>query len=376
VKAVGKFKALTAGKRPPVMSSILGDNDQGRFSLPPAQLSKNHSTTPGMERSKSLNADDRKATETALVAEGVHRDLVAKYTSEDQPQGNKRKPLNKLAMPAIRAESDEEDNVALARLAITLDKMTGEANLPPFRSSVSHARTTDDIGRRGHARDPLEEQLYLRIGPSTFSGHSISENESDSFGDDIYMVSESPGAADVDIYETAYRDEIERILAQAQQQEEVEPQVYLTRRVDEKLLQLSGLAGKLMAHGEEAKSQIKDYTQFGVRKARVTEVSRALREAARDEYVKRRQERKAWIEAAKVEKAEKAKATDPNQADPPVDTAESKTVESPGPISPKQLETTNSWKMRAVDRGRQAKTSVRELMGAVKKGRKSKDDET
>lgn len=321
-------------------------------------------------RSKSLNTDDRKAAETALVAEGVHRDLSGKYNSAEQQQKIKRKPLARLATPTTRVESDDEDDVALARLATNYNRTAEENELPPFRSSVYHARTIDDIGRRGHAHDPLEDQLYLRIGPSTFAGHSTAETDSDSFGDDVYMVSESPGAADVDIYETAYRDEIERILARAQEQDK-EPQVYLTRRVDEKLLQLSGLAGKLMAHGEEAKSQFKDYTQFTARKARVTEVSRALREAARAEYERRRQERKAWIEAAK---AEKAKDANQNQS-PPVDTAQPKILESPGPVTPK-LESTNSWKARAVDRGRHAKTSVLGLMDMVKKSRKSKDDVT
>lgn len=104
-------------------------------------------------------------------------------------------------------------------------------------------------GTRGHARDPLEEDFpYLFIGPSTYTGST----EHDSFAEDsapIFaepestdpdpvldldpdeptpIVSESPGAAEFDIYETAYRQELERI--------EIDtpgagPKVYLTRRV-------------------------------------------------------------------------------------------------------------------------------------------------
>lgn len=349
------------------MSSILGDSGEGRFSLPPTQLDAGKKLQHGMEhRSQSLNLDDRKATESALVAEGVHRDFSVKFGPETTS------PLANVTTRDSNSDSgDDEYGVALTRLQTAFNKAVGPNELPPFRSSVYHARTTDDVGRRGHAHDPLEDQLYLRIGPSTFAGHST-QVDGNGFTpeDDVYMVSESPGAADVDIYETAYRDEIERIMALAEQNNQ-EPQVYLTRRVDQKLLQLSGLAGKLMAHGEEAKTQINDYTQFSVRKARVTEVSKALREAAHAEYEKRRQERKAWIETAK---AEKAKAATGQAGTSQVDAERTDPATTSEPARPRPLEMTNSWKVKAVDRGRSAKTAFSGLVSQVKKGRKTKDD--
>lgn len=375
MKAVAKFKNLTASTRPPVMASILGDSGEGRFSMPPTQLSAGKKLQQGMEhRSQSLNLDDRKATESALVSEGVHRDLSGKFASDQDAQRSRAGPF--AAIPnTIESDSEEdsdEDKVALTRLQTAFNKAVGPNELPPFRSSISHARTIDDVGRRGHAHDPLEDILYLRIGPSTFAGHST-QVDGQSFvpeDDDVYMVSESPGAADVDIYETAYRDEIERIMALAEQNNQ-EPQVYLTRRVDEKLLQLSGLAGKLMAHGEEAKVQIKDYTQFTARKARVTEVSRALREAARTEYEKRRQERKAWIETAKVERAKAGGQPVTPQVETQRPHLSSATSE---PSIPRPLDPTNSWRAKAVDRGRSAKTAFSGLVSQVKKSRKTKDD--
>lgn len=369
VKAVKKFKTLTANKRPPVMSSILGDSDAGRFSLPPGQLPTVKPGMPGAEhRSQSLTIDDRNATESALVAEGVHRDVSAKFGPDSPVFQIKRKPLAAF----VGGGSEEEDNAALTRLQKTFSSTVEPNDLPPFRSSISHARTIDDKGRRGHAHDPLEDHLYLRIGPSTFAGHSA-QDDSDGFfsTDDEYIVSESPGAADVDIYETAYRDEIERILARAQEQNK-EPQVYLTRRVDEKLLQLSGLAGKLMAHGEDARSQIRDYAQFRERKAKVAEVSRALREAARTEYEKRRQERKAWIEAGKAEKAKSV--ANRGAANTPVESEQAAAAQSPEAISPKPLEPTNSWRAKAVDRGRHAKSAFSGFVNTVKKSRRSRDD--
>ena len=371
VKAVKKFKTLTANKRPPVMSSILDDSDAGRFSLPPNQLATDGRVVTGMEhRSQSLNIDDRSAIESALVADGVHRDVSNKLAPISPAHLIKRKPVAGLVGP----DSDEEDNAALTRLQRTFGSIVKPNDLPPFRSSVYGARTIDDKGRRGHAHDPLEDQLYLRIGPSTFAGHSA-QDESDAFfsTDDEYVVSESPGAADVDIYETAYRDEIERILARAQEQNK-EPQVYLTRRVDEKLLQLSGLAGKLMAHGDDARSQIRDYTQLRERKAKVAEVSRALREAAKAEYEKRRQERKAWIETGKAEKAKNA--ANRSATTPPVESEQASGAQPSEPLSPKPLEPTNSWRAKAVDRGRHAKSAFSGLVSNVKKNRRSKDDAT
>lgn len=374
VKAVKKFRTLTANKRPPVMASILDEKDAGHFSLPPGQYA---SDKPAFEnRSKSLNVDDRKPVESALVAEGVHRDVSASINPEPEPVFQiRRKPLMKTYTESL---SSDEDDKALASLRTSFDRTVEPNELPPFRSSVYNARTIDDVGRRGQARDPLEETLFLKIGPSTFAGHSTQEDSENGFSyDDEYVVSESPGAADLDIYETAYRDEIERILARAQAEDQnaEPPQVYLTRRVDEKLLLLSGLAGKIAAHGDEARSQIRDYTQFRERKARVADVSRALREAARTEYEKRRQERKAWIESAKASKAEKLHVST-NQSNPgtPVDSDRATLVASPEPSwSPRPLETSNSWRAKAVDRGRHAKTAFSGLVSSVKKSRK-KDD--
>jgi [calcium/calmodulin-dependent protein kinase] kinase len=61
--------------------------------------------------------------------------------------------------------------------------------------------------------------------------------ETDPTEPDYPVVSESPGAADFDIYETAYRQEIERIRADTLPGKEGKgsvPMVYLTRRVDGK----------------------------------------------------------------------------------------------------------------------------------------------
>lgn len=114
-------------------------------------------------------------------------------------------------------------------------------------------------GTRGHARDPLEENWpYLSIGPSTYTGKLqpinidptpiFAEPESESAEEELAdpIVSESPGAADFDIYETAYGKELERIKATTNTETSAAagagagvgispaPKVYLTRRVEGK----------------------------------------------------------------------------------------------------------------------------------------------
>lgn len=133
----------------------------------------------------------------------------------------------------------------------------------PSKQSISE-------GTRGHARDPLEEEhSFLFIGPSSFTGVLTSEDEERSsnnfnlaphaateeqaksevasgLGDDdstafpisemgqVLIVSESPGAADINIYETAYMEEVERIRKQSLARQRPTPKVYLTRRVEGK----------------------------------------------------------------------------------------------------------------------------------------------
>ena len=73
---------------------------------------------------------------------------------------------------------------------------------------------------KGHAHDPREDTLFLNIG----SGSDSPAPEPDS----QLSVSESPGAVDINVYEKAYEDEIQKILAARQ----TKPTLYLNRRVE------------------------------------------------------------------------------------------------------------------------------------------------
>lgn len=140
---------------------------------------------------------------------------------------------------------------------------SASASPHPGLSRASSATTKRSLeGTRGHARDPLEEEFpYLFIGPSTYTGTSPQEPSEFNIGSDPaplvaepgsmgdmdpaidaaesmepkQIVSESPGAANFDIYETAYRQELERIKTKSNlTYPGTGPKVYLTRRVEGK----------------------------------------------------------------------------------------------------------------------------------------------
>ena len=381
------------------MSSILGEEETSRFSQPPLALQRGMPAPPHLEhKSHSLETFDRRAMEGTLAAEGVHREidlsgqgagqLTAKRKqfdgaidpiSEDSAEhaGEGRRPRTTRTPPTLSTEHSDESPNALSRRSTALETPTDDPEkFPPFQRM--HAHTADDTGHRGHAHDPLEDQLYLYVGPSTFAGPSGNADRRPSFvpdEDDVPIVSESPGAADIDIYETAYRDEIERIRSRARI-EDNEPTVYLTRRVDARLMKLSGQAGRLMARGEEGFERFNEATNFRERKAKVTEVSRALKAATKEEYSKRKQERKKEIEAAKAESlaAKEAQLAPPQKKGARSD-GETSTGESPAgeeaekPWRPGTFR--NPFAGKGSETGKRTKDSFLGLMSAMKEKAKS-----
>lgn len=387
MKAVNKFKSLIGKDKSRAMTSILGEQAGAHFSHPPATMPKEDA--PLLPKAKSFNAFGQEHPEQTFEIGQISRDLnkmklraVPTLSIDDTTQTDGTNQAIQAKGTLGHASPATDDAMSRTQTMVEFEGLEPD-KLPPFRSLRPHAYTTDEGGHKGHAHDPLEDQLYLYIGPSTYSGVSGVPDDDRTFvpsDDDVPIVSESPGAADVDIYETAYRDEIERIMARAKE-EQKEPNVYLTRRVDAKLIAISGLAGKWAAKGEEAKNQIKDYTQFSARKARVTEVSRALRQAAREEYEKRRQEHREWIAAEKAERA-KAKEEEASRSPTPASSSPAPGAvgeveehqQPPGsPQSPGRV--SSMWKGKAVDAGRQAKTSLMGIMDMVKKSRTRSKDE-
>ena len=393
MKAVKKFKKPLALKRPPVMSSILDEDDLSRFSLPPLAMRRDTKNPRPLHKSQSVTLFDRQALQGALAVEGVHantellqapadalpRDAINQAadgattslkandgdrstTVGDTPGGSEQEPMRSLQaeLPRLSAGAEEEEQYLAFR----------PERPPPH---TEHAKSYDEVGHRGHARDPLQDRLYLYIGPSSFSGVSSDADNRAPFPPDgeeegLPIVSESPGAADIDIYETAYRDEIERIRQRSREEgkDEEETTVYLTRRVDARLLAVSQLAGRFRAKGEGGLDRFGAITGWKDKKARVTDVSRALRDAAREEYEKRRQERrqKGCPTAGQSDTATASMEPNANVEN----RAQPRQRKGSDPQSPdsQAAEPRTPFAGRAMEKGRQAKTSLKGLMGMMK----------
>ncbi|KAK4623244.1 Calcium/calmodulin-dependent protein kinase kinase cmkC [Fulvia fulva] len=206
MKAVKRFKKLLQRKRPQFMDNIFGR--ESRLMQPPHQM---HGS------SRSQDTSDRRPVETALVTEGVHRDVskeISKGTAEverlhlgapsplDSTGGANQDDHERKGRPLSRLESEDDDS-------------------PHPNALPARARTFPvDEAAKGHAHDPMKDRLFLHIGPG--ADHA----ESDSAFDAL-MISESPGGVDDDIYEMAYQEEINRILA-----ERAEANIHLVRRVE------------------------------------------------------------------------------------------------------------------------------------------------
>lgn len=197
MKAVKRFKQLLVRKRPEVMEGIFGR--ASRIVQPPLSINP-------MNRTKSDNTDNRKHTEQALTVEGVHRDIPTSIGLE--------RPPKRVDKPVEVQQSKESHQLDEVRLHPS----------PPEEEKVKRVESG-----KGQAHDPLEDTLLLGIGAG---GDDTSIHPGD-----FNAVSESPGAVEGNIYEMAYQEELERILAR---QESRKPTIYLTRRVE--------LNKKLQAH--------------------------------------------------------------------------------------------------------------------------------
>ncbi|KAL2866290.1 putative calcium/calmodulin dependent protein kinase [Aspergillus lucknowensis] len=256
VKAVKKFKGLLGPARAePPIQSILGQEYETHFVEPPMEMDPEESVSaPSVahsSKSQSLNTYNRGARERDNVLRGYHQQRRDPATNLPRDNNDFASGYNGLWSKPERKNSGSIQSVKMR--ADSIDE--GQSPSPQIPLSRASSTTTKRSleGTRGHARDPLEEGCpFLFIGPSTFTGSTPRDTSDPSASftpiepDDSILsgadpsevsypvVSESPGAADFDIYETAYRKEIERIRAQSHPRQGAVPMVYLTRRVDGK----------------------------------------------------------------------------------------------------------------------------------------------
>ncbi|KOC10862.1 calcium/calmodulin-dependent protein [Aspergillus flavus AF70] len=272
MKAVKNFKRLIdPAKADPPMQSILGQEYETHFVQPPLEMEPEESfaagTVSNSNKSQSLNTYNRNAWQRDDVLKGYHLHaeeprLQQLLDSTDSSISGKQDPVlydSSNQSANVRSEGIDSSHIPSSKIpgASFDDSQTittpGSSSPQVPLSRTSSVLTKRSIeGTRGHARDPLEEEFpFLFIGPSTYTG-SPPTNTGDSGTDYIFdepdsmlsaepsnidpcpVVSESPGAAEFDIYETAYRQEIERIRTRSLPRQGTTPKVYLTRRVEGK----------------------------------------------------------------------------------------------------------------------------------------------
>lgn len=200
MKAVNRFKQLLFRKRPGMMEGILGQ--PSRMVQPPMSL-RIPAALP--RKSHSVDTEDRRPLESVLTSEGVHRDIDVSMDLQKLPE--------------------KMDNLAIASPDISTRYSVDHQKAPRPVDTSAHkipqhkAATMPAISKRGQAHNPLEDTLYLYIGASADGPPPL---------DDSQILSESPSAIDVNVYERAYQEEVDRILRQNGRS----ATLYLTRRVE------------------------------------------------------------------------------------------------------------------------------------------------
>ncbi|KAK3710601.1 hypothetical protein LTR37_010228 [Vermiconidia calcicola] len=239
MKAVKRFKKIVNDKHGRVMEGILGRDSQ--MVAPPDSM-----------RGQSAASHDRHPMDKALVTDGVHRSIDVDDNLEKLPQ--KMDGLAVEQTPEVEIGNTLERNLGETeahfkqRLETLKHRPTGNQNADEHQTL--HDRRTQSLPlekhAKGHAHDPLEDTLFLDIGYTS----DLPEGYG---GSDYPVVSESPSAVDINIYELAYQAELEKILARRP----TEPSIYMNRRVDyrEDIRSLSSIkdAGKYAARSAAAK---------------------------------------------------------------------------------------------------------------------------
>lgn len=218
MKAVKRFKNAIAHKRSHLREGILGGEScivQSPLSLSrpekPPEKSHHH-------KARSVETHDRHPIEGAFVAGGVNRDInhslpasndiavISPTSPGNETQGSPRTDNTKTTKSRHDLNGSAKDNPT---------QTSGLSQPWPIQSS------TQPKGHRGkgQAHKRSAEYSFLAIGPSGDAGPP-----------DPPAVSESPPAAEMNIYETAYHIEVQRI----REKRGEEAKLYLTRRVDKK----------------------------------------------------------------------------------------------------------------------------------------------
>ena len=205
MKAVSRFKTLVERKRPDIVNSILGH--ASRIVKPPLSMLKSES--------KAIEASKRPIPDRELQA--ARQAFVDKGDMEGAELVQKldRLPAHVRTAVVSGSKDSSPDSSALA----SLESPSAPA---PLKKIYSDPVPFGSYPMKGHARDPLEDQLFLNIG----TGPPAPDG---SLGNDIALaVSESPPPVEYNVYESAYQEEVDKIYSEKGRR----ATVYLTRRVE------------------------------------------------------------------------------------------------------------------------------------------------
>jgi calcium/calmodulin-dependent protein kinase kinase 2 len=212
------------------MEGILGS--ASRIVQPPLSIRPS-----ALRKSKSQDTDDRRPIESALIAEGVHREIMVDDNLRRVPQSIDEvataKPGLRDAVVGSKPPSKgpiTSSPIAPQPVAITDAKVIHEnMSFRPSHQPISiptipvHSGPSTPTHGKGHAHDPLEDTLFLNIG----TGEDFPEQS------DQPIVSESPSNVDINVYEAAYQEEINRIMKRRESDPRGrQPTLYMTRRVE------------------------------------------------------------------------------------------------------------------------------------------------
>ena len=255
------------------MEGILGS--ASRIVQPPLSMR----STSRLRKSKSQDSDDRRPLEGALATEGVHRNIEISDAGTRLPEH-----IDKMAFmqsqsqaqaqaPEAHRGKNEVDRYTATTTAVLEPHAGSTADAPQAHIRILHENSPAPLTQqpqpqppqqpqqqqqhppqppqqqpqpqphpqlaqpqpprtessnpspgKGQAHDPLQDTLFLHIGTGSDaidSSNPDPDNTSLQPPDGPIVVSESPSAVDIDVYERAYQDEIARIL-EAQKRRERE----------------------------------------------------------------------------------------------------------------------------------------------------------
>ncbi|XPS76346.1 Non-specific serine/threonine protein kinase [Ascochyta lentis] len=212
VQAVKRFKQLLFRRRPERLEGILGS--ASRIVQPPLSMRPS-----ALRKSKSQDTETRRPMEGALTTEGVHRDITVDTHSRFREEAFATQPTPKRS---TITRANAPSSLSPTDANVIHDNMSQRPSVTPTLSTPNTLASgpSTPIGK-GHAHDPLEDTLFLNIGTGE-----------DTAAADAFFVSESPSNVDINVYEAAYEEEVQRIIAQRKDQHR-RPTLYLTRRVED-----------------------------------------------------------------------------------------------------------------------------------------------